>query len=328
MTYEGMGRANSVTTDTYAPIFDEFTRAPSSYDNVRVPRAIALRHAGFISDLELLTAEEHATNDIYQKLLRPHGIEWAAGTVITTPTFDCLAFEFGTKMESGPFTRERLDRLDLYRPHLARAGLISARLGLERARGMADTIGSVGLAAAILDRGGRVLATNSRFESLAPRVEIVARDQVFVANKSAAGLLRQSIEQNATQKTPNVASIPVPAVEDHHALIIHIIPVRRAAHDVFFGAASMLVVTSVTAPSAPLAELLNGLFDLSPAEARVARLLSEGDSVTTAAGRLSLSRETIRSHLKAVMSKTGVSRQADLARLLAATTSQIRVEQT
>ena len=69
----------------------------------------------------------------------------------------------------------------------------------------------------------------------------------------------------------------------------------------------------------PTAEVLQGLFDLTPAEARVARAIAERRTVEAIAGMLGVSRETVRTQLKSVLAKTGMARQADLAALLAAT---------
>lgn len=58
---------------------------------------------------------------------------------------------------------------------------------------------------------------------------------------------------------------------------------------------------------------------LTPAEARLARLLAGGASLKDAAERLGVSINTVRTHLRQVFQKTGVSRQAELIRLLLST---------
>ncbi len=56
-------------------------------------------------------------------------------------------------------------------------------------------------------------------------------------------------------------------------------------------------------------------FSLTPAEARVALFLMEGGDVAAYARAASVSPGTVRAHLKAIFSKTGVHRQAALVRL-------------
>jgi DNA-binding CsgD family transcriptional regulator len=100
-------------------------------------------------------------------------------------------------------------------------------------------------------------------------------------------------------------------------MVLHVIPVRGAARDIFTQATVLLVVTPVDRAAVPTAEVLQGLFDLTPAEARVARGISEARTVEVLAGTLGVSRETVRTQLKSVLTKTGLSRQQELISLLA-----------
>lgn len=58
-------------------------------------------------------------------------------------------------------------------------------------------------------------------------------------------------------------------------------------------------------------------FRLTPAEARLAMEIAGGTDLTTAANRLGVARETVRSQLRAVFAKTDTHRQAELVALLA-----------
>lgn len=61
---------------------------------------------------------------------------------------------------------------------------------------------------------------------------------------------------------------------------------------------------------------LERLFALSPAEARLATRLADGEGLEEAAVALGVSRNTARSQLQSVFAKTGINRQGDLVRLL------------
>jgi DNA-binding CsgD family transcriptional regulator len=140
---------------------------------------------------------------------------------------------------------------------------------------------------------------------------------IALANAEANELLIKAIEGLNTVAFQNGAkSIAVPADESGTALIVHLIPVRRSAHDIFGPAMGVLVVTPLGSSETLSGDLLNGLFDLSPAENRAAQGLLAGKSIDDLATDLGLSRETIRSQVKAVLAKTGTSRQADLIALL------------
>lgn len=64
------------------------------------------------------------------------------------------------------------------------------------------------------------------------------------------------------------------------------------------------------------AETAIAALDLTPAEARLTRLLAEGHLLAEAAAQLKISKLTARTHLRNVFGKTGVGRQTDLVRLL------------
>jgi DNA-binding CsgD family transcriptional regulator len=81
--------------------------------------------------------------------------------------------------------------------------------------------------------------------------------------------------------------------------------------------AAVLVLTSPTLPQAPPVDLVQSLFDLTPAEARVARELAGGKTVQEIAAQSRLSSNTIRTHVSHVMEKTGCNRQANIVALLA-----------
>lgn len=57
--------------------------------------------------------------------------------------------------------------------------------------------------------------------------------------------------------------------------------------------------------------MIRGLFDLLPGEARVARSLTRRQTIHQIAGSSGVTRETVRSHVKAITAKMGTSRQAE-----------------
>ena len=310
-------RVTFTATDPYRPIVENWAEQAERYDNPRPRRALANGHAGFITDLELFSRAELDRDAIYRAFLHPHGIRYTAGSVIPVPTSDILVFDISRTEATGAFTREDMLVLDEYRPHLARSALLAHRLGLRSVRGATEALQMVGLPGAALSGTGRVVIANKMFEQLAPRVAAGAFDHVQLLSKPANEALRQAIAAASADPAFGSRSIPIPAGSGEPALIAHLLPIRRTAHDVFASAELLLVLTAVVAPGAPLTEMLHGLFDLTPAEARVARSLAAGLSIEEISTQSATSRETVRTQLKGVMAKTSTSRQAELVRLLA-----------
>ena len=66
----------------------------------------------------------------------------------------------------------------------------------------------------------------------------------------------------------------------------------------------------------PSGEMLRQLFGFSAAEASLAELLAGGLSLDDAAHQLCVSKNTVRTQLNALFSKTGATRQAALIQIL------------
>ena len=115
---------------------------------------------------------------------------------------------------------------------------------------------------------------------------------------------------------PGVRTFPVRNDETGAALIAHFVPVRLSARDMFARCDGALILTPVSGGAAAPVELLQSLFDLTPAESRLARSVAEGEPIDAIARRAQISRNTARSHLQRVLSKTGCRRQAELVSLL------------
>lgn len=307
-----------ITSPNLTSIFEEFVRDGWAEKNPRPVRLAAVNHPGFVSEYDLFTDEELDSDPVYRDFYRRRGLGWGTGTMVETPSGDSIIFSFERAYSKGPVPAGTVKQFDQLRPHLVRAALLSSRLGLERAVATANTLQSIGLPGAVLFHGGRLLAANHLFEQLMPTLFQDRRERLMLADPSADALLAVALREDLLMSGRTVvSSIPVAATERHSPLILHLLPVCGAAHDVFTRATSLLVVTPVDRALVPNAHVLQGLFDLTPAEARVARGIGTAQSIDTIALSLGVSNETVRTQLKAVLSKTGLSRQQELISLLA-----------
>ena len=198
----------------------------------------------------------------------------------------------------------------------ARLALFAARLQQE-ARILVETLAVIGLPGAVLGAGGEPLAANKPFAALMPGLvrEMNGRPRLTdpVADRQIGDALARlgSASQHATART-----IPIRGSTGKAAAIAHLIAVRGAEHEPVAGICGIMIVAAVRPRSAPSPQLLERLFGLSPAEARVACGIASRQTIMAMAGNFGVSRETVRSQLKTVLAKTGAKRQLDLAVLL------------
>jgi DNA-binding CsgD family transcriptional regulator len=283
----------------------------------RASRMMALNHAGFVTDCDVYAPGEMEQDEAVVNYLIPAGFGYGAGTGITMPTGEVAVYSVERRYATGPFTRVDCLKLDPLRPHLARAALLSCRAGLERARVMASTLEAIGIPGAVVRHSGKLLAANAMFERLMPAVIQDCRDRLHLVDVRADSLLSGALENLKEQTSRGgIGSIPVPSNEHRPPMIVHLLPVRGAAHDLFLNASAVIMVTPVDRASAPTAEVLQGLFDLTPAEARVAEGIGRACSVEDLAKQQGVSPDTVRTQVKAVLAKTGVRRQTELINLL------------
>ena len=179
-------------------------------------------------------------------------------------------------------------------------------------------LGLLGLPAAVLSRSGRILVGNRLLRSLVPDVLQDRQKRICLAHRRADALLEAALD-SMKGNSDGAYSIPIPASDERPPVIVHLIPVRGPAQGVLGLASAVLVITSVERARVPSAEVLQGLFDLTPAEARVAQAIVGGETVEQIAVRSGVSSGTVRAQLKSIFAKTGQSRQADLVNLLGAT---------
>ena len=85
----------------------------------------------------------------------------------------------------------------------------------------------------------------------------------------------------------------------------------------------MLVAATALRPSnlVPSPVILTGLFDLTPAEARLAAALTAGHSLKVVAANSNITYSTARTYLDRIFTKTGTHHQAQLVSLLKGTHS-------
>jgi DNA-binding CsgD family transcriptional regulator len=294
----------------------EFLMSPRAQESRATLRVIALDRPGFVTDTEVFTPDEWRNDALYTDWVERTGGGHATATAIQVPSGEFVVVHLHRRLGARGFERRDLDLLDSIRPHLARAGMLAARWRLERIKAAAEALALVGLPAMILDRAGRVLAANALIENMTTHLRWLPKDRIALADAAADAILRLGLASLGAPNSIAVRSFAARADGVGGPVVVHLVPTPGQARDLFDGALGVLVVTPVAAPAGPDLALIRGLFDLTPAEARVARGLTQGMTVTEIAGHHGVVRETIRSQVKAVMAKTGARHQAEVAALL------------
>lgn len=287
--------------------------------NSRAERLLRFDHAGWVHDLDLFTREELDREPVYVDYFRKVGGGWGAGTAMELPDGDSMFFTMERAYAAGPFPAHQINALDALRPHLGRSAFLSMRLAMAHAQTTVAALAAVDTPAAVVRPNGRLLAANPQLERLIPDIFLDRQGRLSLAQRPADDLLGRAFAQLAGAGVADTASIPIKGRSDlERGFVIHVLPVRRAAHDVFSGGAFIVIANVVSLAPSPRASLLSALFDLTPAEARIARAVADLKRPADIALACGVSRETVRTQIKTIYAKTGLRSQAALARLVAA----------
>ncbi|MGI2031470.1 helix-turn-helix transcriptional regulator [Rhizobium panacihumi] len=319
-TVDTLGKHRFVTTPNIAEAFAGFIESEHRFNNLRPIRAMERYPFSFARTTDLMSPEEYASDAINRDFIHPHGMEWEAGYAFQEPTGHIVVISLMRAFGLAHFSQEQLQHLNILKPDIARAAYMASRLAFKEARSMTETLSMLGLPAAVIGDAGQSLATNPELEALSPRIRTGAGNRLFLESAGARVLLDEAIARYRAQAAPTVQSVPMLGEDGASPLILHLLPIRRAARDIFSRAMAVLAVTEVGQVGPPDMRVLCGLFDLTPAEARVARGIAMAQTPEMVAASLGVSVETARSHLKRIMHKTGTTRQAELVLLLSGLT--------
>ena len=286
--------------------------------NDRMEKLLRDGYTGFIRDIDIYPQDEVAKLPIVRDFLRELGYGWSTALATPMPSGETLLFSAEQFWRDGPITDENIAKLEALRPHISRASLLTAKLRFERARGAVEALQLAAIPAALARSDATVIAANELFVRLDRQLTIGANDKLRVVFDGAAGLIDAALRGASGpggRRAP--LSIAMPAEGDLAPLVLHILPSEGRARDLFGAKTALLLVTRLERSVAPNANLLRALFDLTPMEARVAQELLAAEVGDETARRLGIGAETLKTHVKSVLRKTGFRRRVELVRFLA-----------
>lgn len=306
-------REHYVNLDYYAPILR------------RTPIGSPLRGS------EAVPWERQRKTEFFNDYFVAQGIHHAFGCILArNDSYDLL---FGMQREVGQpdFSEDDFRLIRLVAPHMARAVQINRRMAevtaqkhwawsaLERLR-----VGVI-----LLGDRGRPLFLNRAAERLASGRNgfVAGREGLTLPAVADTTRLRRLIADAASLATGHGMAaggcLRVRAVASTAAALqFQVIPLPQGLSERPWAQSSCngCVAVFVSTAGGPRlsAERVAAMHRLTRAEARLAATLAQGISLEEAAAALSISIHTVRSQLKSVFAKTGVTRQAELVALLLA----------
>lgn len=305
---------NWTASDSVHSAFDEYLKGGWFRRCGRRVCLLEKAHSSFLTELDYWTEDELEQNDIYQEFFYPRDLGWSAGTGLIMPTGDHIVVSVERAHDRGPMEGAFLETLNELRPHLARAAMIAARMGLQTATTARDAFSKLSVPVVLLDLNGTGIECSSEVDNLSDAIMWGANERLVLKDSDANDLFQAAL--GSLDKRSAVRSFALRNEEGRAAHVAHLVPVSGSAHDIFAKGYALLVFNPIDRKTRPSADLLRSLFDLTAAEAHVARELGAGASVETIAETGGVSVNTVRTQIRKIIEKTGTSRMPEVVSLI------------
>lgn len=274
---------------------------------------------------DLLTDAELMASDYYLHYLEPIGLFRILGVDTGEPGGMLARLRFSRRRDEPKFGDQEKQLLAQLTPHLREALHIFAKLNhVASERDIyAGAVNQLSVATVILDDKARVLNTNAVAAVLLKDSQGLGLKGQYLhvqghdTNKALHAALASVINAQHAGETSVVRALRVPRPGGRPPLGLVIRPAPASEwRDGQSGPCVTVFISDPDLQGSASQQILGELFGLSPAEANVAILLSRGLSLAEVSEAQHISPHTARAQLKSIFAKTGVSRQAELVRMV------------
>ncbi|WP_433769880.1 helix-turn-helix transcriptional regulator [Pseudomonas putida] len=303
------------------------TEATASYNThffsldpfVDLPNRQVVTLAEFVSNADWQQSE------FYKNFLEPVDVFHILGADINTSDGAQCRIRISRGRDEKPFGNEEKALLTHFIPHLERSIKIHMQLNrIEAERNLyAGAVNQMAVGTIILDEAGKVLQTNQVADRLIAEKDGIklVNDGLQVGTARDTQEFRRLVKQSLlSQKRSNPSVVEAmrvqrPSGKADLGIIVRSVPLADWSEGKQCPTVAIFISDPEQQSTAPQ-EIVRALFDFTPAETQLAMLLANGLTLDEASEELGISRNTSRAHLRSTFSKTGVTRQTMLVRLI------------
>jgi len=260
----------------------------------------------------------------YQEFLIPYGGRWTSGGNVYRDDRINVVMSVHRGLAAGPLADATLPVLEHLGVHMRKA------LGLWLARRKRDTRAMLGLEVVqrlsqpivVVDAARRIIGMNPAAQQMLGQSKIL-RDAAGCLGARSAGsdadllVALRSLRLAAQPDEPGLPErvfVRLASPASVQQIGVCLVALRPATTMGAFGPEAMALVMfhDPEKSTQPDAFMIATMYGLTPAETRIALALCAGDSIAEISDVQGVSVHTVRSQVKAVLEKTGCSRQAEL----------------
>ena len=294
----------------------------------RAPRVRKARDSQLLHMSEVYTEEELKTSPAYNALLTRGRNGDGINVRLDGPRKSRITWVVHDPVDGGGWTSTQLDTIRRLLPHIRHTVNVQQTLSGAGALGTTLTglLDRTGLGTIQLDARGRILAANDRALALLRTGNPLfdeggclsarnSRDNDGLQVLLSRALPPLGVEGEGASREGGSMMINRPS--PHPPLVLHVNPVGH--NETRLGAWPVAALVFVVDPARRTTvdpTVVEAALGLSPMQSQVAVRMTQGMNVPAIAEKMDRKVSTIRTHVKGIYAKLGLSRQGDLARLV------------
>ena len=265
---------------------------------------------------EYLGAQQWQATSFFKDLFGEGNLCDGLGINIVSKNGTVCRIRLYKQAREGTFSCADKDRLLKLAAHFSQALGLAARLELYETQSelYEGALNRLHIGSIVLDETQRVLRCNQVAQDLLEQGDGIkfSAGTVDTHYRNERSILKELM---ACEGAAQVMSVTRPSGKRKLGLVVRRIPLRDGSEGKGLPAWIIFICDPDAQATAPR-EILRQVFDFTPAEAALSMELANGLSLDEAAEVLSIRRNTARTHLRAIFAKAGVTRQAELVRLV------------
>ncbi len=275
---------------------------------------------------EVVDVRKWISGEFYKQFIEPNDIRYIIGADIRIEGGGECRLRITRSSKGRDFNTEDKAFCSQLLPHLKRSVKLRSRVeGIESERRLyAVAMDRMQIGAVVLNEQGLVVRSNSVAESILAEkdgVQVIKgrlRAEYALEDRELQRLIKSGLTHHASGASPVVTeaiSLTRPSGQPKLGVLVRSIPSNELSDGNDWPQVAVFIRDPRHQP-APSHELVRRLFGFTSAEVALALLLTNGLTLDEAAAELNIRKNTARAHLRSIFSKTGVTRQTMLVRLL------------
>lgn len=274
---------------------------------------------------EMIDTQKWTSGEFYKQFIEPNQIRYIIGADIRIEGGGECRLRITRSSGARDFSAQDKEFCQRLLPHLKRSVKLRSRVeGIESERRLyAVAMDRMQIGTVVLNEQGMIIRSNGVADSILAEkdgIEVVKgrlHAEYALEDRELQRLIKFGLAHNS-RTTPAVTeaiSLTRPSGQPKLGVLVRSIPCNDLSEGNDWPQVAVFIRDPRHQPH-PSHELVRRLFGFTSAEVALALLLTNGLTLDEAAVELNIRKNTARAHLRSIFSKTGVTRQTMLVRLL------------